>query len=241
MPGTKNPKTQKSKQKKYRKRGQRKWRAPRGDPLLKAFISNNAFKPIKFSKLRYCDTYKLSTVIAQTTPTVQQFRLNSLVDPDLTGYGHQPYGYDQLVPPTGPYSKYQVYGVAYNIRAVNMDNKPMTICLNISNLATTINSSSLSVSLEKQGSISKILDSDEPITFSGYIPLNQVFGMTKTQYMANSVYQADYTANPLADCFLTVGAYNSDYQALTATQCCITVELVQYAKFFDIETMAQST
>lgn len=52
------------------------------------------------------------------------FRLNSLHDPDLTGTGHQPLYYDQLVNSlegNGLYHKYRVHACSWVIRFVNSD------------------------------------------------------------------------------------------------------------------------
>lgn len=59
--------------------------------------------------LAYSDRYTLTQdgTVGNTTATIQTFRLNSLFDPDLTGTGHQPYGFDQLTP---IYNNYCVTG-----------------------------------------------------------------------------------------------------------------------------------
>jgi len=44
--------------------------------------------------LRYCDTIDFNA--SATTGAIQNFRANSIYDPDQTGTGHQPYGYDTL-------------------------------------------------------------------------------------------------------------------------------------------------
>lgn len=53
-------------------------------------------------KLRYADTFSLvSTGVNQ-----RQFSMNGLFDPDLTGVGHQPRGFDQWM---SLYARYRVY------------------------------------------------------------------------------------------------------------------------------------
>lgn len=54
---------------------------------------------------RYAGTFTLTTGGAGVMGTQQAFRLNNLYDPDYTGSGHQPYGFDQIYP---LYQKYQV-------------------------------------------------------------------------------------------------------------------------------------
>lgn len=48
----------------------------------------------RFMKLRYCDTITLDA--GAGTLASHKFRANSLFDPDFTGTGHQPMGFDQM-------------------------------------------------------------------------------------------------------------------------------------------------
>lgn len=53
--------------------------------------------PIRMrTRLRYAQTNSLTAGSTGLFGTERVFRLNSLYDPDLTGVGHQPYGYDTL-------------------------------------------------------------------------------------------------------------------------------------------------
>jgi len=56
---------------------------------------NNAPLPNKFrTTLRYCQQVPLNST---TAPTAHTFALNGLFDPDISGVGHQPMGWDQLI------------------------------------------------------------------------------------------------------------------------------------------------
>jgi hypothetical protein len=46
--------------------------------------------------LRYAETFSFTTGAAGVMGTSQLMSLNSLFDPNITGVGHQPYGFDQL-------------------------------------------------------------------------------------------------------------------------------------------------
>lgn len=70
--------------------------------------------------LKYNDRYTISP--AAGALGVRRFSCNSLHDPDLTGGGHQPLYYDQLVNTlegNGLYHKYMVNEVSYSIKLVN--------------------------------------------------------------------------------------------------------------------------
>jgi len=62
---------------------------PRSSPGRPTSLLPNNFHAV----LRYYDNYQMTP---GSQVQVQQFRLNSLNDPDFTGTGHQPMGYDQF-------------------------------------------------------------------------------------------------------------------------------------------------
>ena len=51
--------------------------------------------------MKYSQTFTISSALG----AVQRFNLNNIYDPDRTGVGHQPYGYDQL---GAIYNRYRV-------------------------------------------------------------------------------------------------------------------------------------
>lgn len=65
----------------------------------------------KIATLRYVDHFLQN---ADTSLTVTQWRANSLFDPDLTGVGHQPRGFDQWMT---LYQKYAVLSSTITVRA----------------------------------------------------------------------------------------------------------------------------
>jgi len=64
------------------------------------------FPPRKRVTLKYADTYVFTSVAGAVS--TQQFRVNACYDPDATGTGHQPRGFDQWCASGGPYTRYRV-------------------------------------------------------------------------------------------------------------------------------------
>lgn len=61
------------------------------------FSATMPFAPSMRVSLRYAETHNFTTGTAGVAGTEQVMRLNDLYDTNLTGTGHQPYGYDQMV------------------------------------------------------------------------------------------------------------------------------------------------
>lgn len=80
--------------------------------------------PYKFrTTLTY---YQQTDYSSNTTPQFYQFRGNGPYDPDVTGTGSQPVGFDQM---TTFYGRYYVIGSRINIRLVNEGTASLQICL----------------------------------------------------------------------------------------------------------------
>lgn len=67
---------------------------------------------IKFARLRYASNDAMS--INNSFQTQNKFSLNGLYDPDISGIGHQPYGFDQMM---SLYNTYVVLGAKIKILA----------------------------------------------------------------------------------------------------------------------------
>jgi len=74
------------------------------------------FPPRRFVKFTYGQLISLSNGAAGVYGTGQTFRLNSLFDPDLTGVGHQPYGYDQV---SLVYQKFKTFRAEVEVTFLN--------------------------------------------------------------------------------------------------------------------------
>lgn len=68
------------------------------------------------TRFKYCDQIELNATSG--VPAVHSFRINSLYDPDATATGHQPIGFDQLMP---FYTHYTVIGAKLSATFVSSD------------------------------------------------------------------------------------------------------------------------
>lgn len=77
-------------------------------------ITGSLFPTNAWVKLKYCQTNQPLALVGGV-PTKRQYRLNGLFDPDLTGVGHQPYEYDQLMALGIGYQKAMVHAAKYKV------------------------------------------------------------------------------------------------------------------------------
>lgn len=192
---------------------------------------NRALNPIPqryITKLKYSDVFTL-----QLTNSYQYvFNLNSLFDPNRSGIGHQPYGYDQLTP---LYNRYRAIKCNYVINCYSTTSPIRYGCI-ASNEVPPINSvSELAENPRAQTRVQIPGGNTQKITGSIYLP--SLFGRSKAEYMADDRYQAINTASPAELALLTIiGADMGDFgTTITGT---ITLEWV--AEFFDVSPLDQS-
>lgn len=140
------------------------------------------------------------------TAGVRVFALNGLYDTDITGLGHQPAGYDEMM---SIYEHYTVYAVKYKISWYGVDESLEYIggvSVNDSVTAQTdprvyIENGQTQWSL----STNKGVGSGERIcTYSGYVDLAKVHGHTKSAYLDENTYQGTATTNPTDSAYLHI-------------------------------------
>lgn len=178
-----------------------------------------------FTKLKY-----VSDQIGSTTTTSMgyyQFRANSLFDPDYTGTGHQPMGFDNLA---ALYSDYRVNAV--HIKVVGLVLTPNACgCIAIGgSAATTIHTvSSLPELLEDTAYKCRVVNDQKPIVFSRFFPIHKLMGKSKKVVQTDLDLSAGIGANPTKTVYLTV--YWQNLNETTSTGWNIRAEITYYCEF----------
>lgn len=172
---------------KYAKRKQRKWKR-RAQALG---VVNKSLQPIPN---RYICKMKYSTTIATGASGQYTFNLNSLFDPDRTGVGFQPYGFDPL---SNLYNRYRVIACGWRVHnPVAASGTPVIVASLPSNDLGMITTNT-SIMLEHPRCKYVIANpGGPPVTLKGKSYLPKLMGRTKAQYMADDNYQAIVTASP---------------------------------------------
>lgn len=192
---------------------------------------------------RYITKLKYAEAVTQTGFGMQKYfwNLNSLFDPNQTGGGHQPYGFDQLCGPAGSalYNRYRVFRVDYVLTVANDNynihygvlptNEGASLISNVSEMRE--NPRAQYAVQNPGGTLKKI---------SGSISLPALVGRTKAQYMADDRYQAVYNASPAEA--ISIGAFSQGLNDDTGTSMSHTFNIlfVFHCEFFDPGVLDQS-
>lgn len=150
--------------------------------------------------------------------SLYQFRLNSLFDPDLTGVGTQPVGFDQYA---ALYEKYRVYEASYKVCFYNTSTtRPIIVgCQSCDDSSTTTDLERIIQNGQCEWDLlTPAGGSHDKIIFTGTIDLASAQGQTKAQFWSDDVNEALMSANPTEaytlNCF-AADAGTGDPSALT--------------------------
>ena len=163
-------------------------------------------KTFKF-KTRYVEVQKELSLPAAGFPVHQVYTMNGLYDPDITGTGHQPIGFDQLMP---LYDHYCVIGSRARITFHNRDasNAVLVAChlQDNTNLATDVNQ------LIENGMCKWQMLGNKG---AGTSVRNMVITCSPTKFFGNKVlqdekYRGDISNNPADQVYLHITAQTED-------------------------------
>lgn len=194
--------------------------------------------PTSFSTvMKYADSYSLTLA-----SPMQTFNLNGLFDPDNSGLGHQPLGFDQLCPTL--YTRYRVWKVNYVIIAspptvggagtagmiaVRANNSAMPIPPNIGNWAEKPRTQVKTVSV-----------SGDPQIITGSVNLAELNGKSFAQYITDDITAGTSAANPSEIQHLGICAFDQDGTGINLSSMKIQVVLEYHVTFFDPVVPPQS-
>lgn len=193
------------------------------------------------TKLVYSDFFT-TTTLGGGAISYTQWAMNGLYDPDLTGTGHQPMGFDQLCPTL--YQSYLVTGCKMILEgrfvSPNLDTAPVVgniIIGGVSPLSTTL-PSTLSVANESRQYITVTRSDQSPFRIKKYFNVGKTLGIPSNRVKNEAQYSAHNSANPALTPFINVGFVNMDSALSVKVQWSIT--LVYYTTFFGPTTLVQS-
>lgn len=208
--------------------GRRRVRARR-KPRAIVPVSNAPFPKIRFAKLVYYEEVQLNPTAGGIAYNV--FRTNSLYDPNSTGTGHQPMGFDQLM---ALYNHYEVYGSKITARFIPSGNQYYCgVYLDDDGSATT----NITELLEQRGSRSRILSNSasRPTVVTQRYSQTKTFGKT---VRGDDTQKGNSAASPSEMSYFMVYAASvgsTDPGAVT-----VLVRIEFFAKFSELKTLTQS-
>lgn len=211
-------------------RGRRMRRNYRNKPKL---LVNRALHPIP---QRFITKLKYSQVIT-TDASLGSYKmnLNSLYDPDFSGGGHQPYGFDQLA---ALYNRYRVISCGYRL---NVGVGTTTVPFIFTAMPANVNVVATTVSEIRENPRAKYVTQNPGagvVVLHGKNYLPSIVGRNKAQYMADDRYQATVLTDPAEQIILNIQTF--DMAGATLSNIPIQVLMEFTVEFFDIKSLGQS-
>lgn len=178
--------------------------------------------------------------------SVTQIFQSSGYDPDYTGIGHQPLGYDQW---TTFYQNCRVFGITGSLKVINRSDKIWTFVMLPTDdvAATTALTGSFAIQ-ESPGSVTKVLGlssgGHDLIKFKVGLKAAQTLGLSKMQYKADistlgTMGNTGTGSNPVLMSFLYLYGYTVD-GAIPATGITIVADLVYHCELIGRKPLAVS-
>lgn len=198
-------------------------------------LVNTSLRPIP---ARFITKHKYAEAVTVSAAGIAGYKwnLNSLFDPNRSGIGHQPYGYDQLA---ALYNRYRVISCKYVLSAVSND-------ANIS-VAVLPSNESLSligtVSEARENPRCKYIVQNPGGTLKvlkGNVYLPALVGRTKTQYMSDERYQAVVGSSPSELAVLNAYAQGLNDDLTFNANPTFNILLEYTVEWFDVTTQDQS-
>lgn len=211
----------------------RKSRSSRSLTVLRPGV--NAVLPDSYrTKLRYSTYYQGYS--AAGTPLHRTYNANSVFDPDLTGAGHQPRGFDQLA---ALYGRYRVNAIQVKVSIANLTNAGLLIAQIWVDNEASDPGGTVRYEMNNQKMLGTTVGGAgaEVTVLKKTWQLWKVASPTKRKYDDDDRYQAIVTTDPLEAIVLHF-VLDSPQANVFSTECMI--ELNYDVTFFDAKTISSS-
>lgn len=210
-------------------------------PLRELKASKNFLNESRTVRLQYCEQITLqSQTVLTAMGTPNYFGINDAFDPNNTGSGHQPRGYDQL---TVMFNKYRVLGARVRVEFAVPTTTTMWVGLHLLNSQQAVYTAGTSHDYVAEVPGTQIFnvpqDSKQVIIDTGYIPIWELEGMTYPQWVGDDGFDANYNASPAA--ISKVGVFVGDWAAPASVSSLLAIVYIEYnVKFYSAKTVTTS-
>ncbi len=201
---------------------------------LASFKAIDPFPPQIRRRLKYADLFQLATAASTGNfGAEQRFRVNSLYDPDYSGTGHQPYGYDQI---SNLYNKYRVDRVWFKIIFTTPGSAADVLCAASISPGTSAALATFApaVPLEWPNTMVGHLSSsgERKVVLTGTIDLAVLCGVPRHKYESEDSYSAAVGANPSQVALLSfaVASFSGSASQATSVLCELEYDAVLYER-----------
>lgn len=193
---------------------------------------NKSLRPIPsrfITKMKYSEAFNLTAI----SPNVIM-NLNSIYDPNRSGIGHQPMGFDQMAT---LYNRYRVIGCSFVINGYCASDPVRIAAIPTNDLGITF--SGVSHMIESPRCRFVVQNPQAGARYlKGKVYMPALAGRTAEQYMSDDRYQADVTTSPAELLLLNISAATLVDSYPNATSLTVTLEYT--VEFFDVKQLNQS-
>ncbi len=173
----------------------------KGSSLVSASLNTLPVAPDRvLTKLRYFESLVLDVALGVATYV---FRLNSVHDPDFTGTGHQPTGYDQW---SSFYQNWRVLRASFHLKLGRDEDSavPAVINVGVGPAPATTAPTYLAMLLEDpRATWGQISNTGPGIDIRGAYDIRTLFGLSRAQF-ADVAYQSAVGSNPTNTYYLII-------------------------------------
>lgn len=174
--------------------------------------------------LRYCDEISINPAVSGI-PTRHVFRANSLFDPDFTGTGHQPLGYDQW----GVfYNKYTVIGSSITIEAFNSDTAiPVVVGISTFDTSSHTGTNTIGGCMEQPNTVHKTQGKQGAVDTALVLRQNvNPFKFLKKKFGDDGMTGQNFSLNPGIDLYYHIWAASLGGADGAAVDILVTIDYV---------------
>lgn len=193
---------------KYRRkyRGNRPYRTDPGRSYTNRENANLTFvDPHKYVTFRYVELF--SNSITTATGAQQTMNANSLFDPNRTGSGHQPMGFDQLA---AIWNRYRILRAKCTVKFISSASYFATVIpLNGLLVSAIADQATFQTAAEQRMAKTVAVGAGGPSpTVRFNASLDKVNGCLRVEYLADDRFEASVGSSPTEVITLTIGLFN---------------------------------